>query len=70
MERKSDSLLLPPLPDATIKKAWFLNGDAVSFTKDREGYHIGLPGTLPDGNCSVIVLELDRNAEDLPVIKQ
>jgi alpha-L-fucosidase len=70
MERKANTLALPPLPEANIKKAWFLNGNAVTFTGDAKGgYKIDLPATLPDINSSVIVLELDRNAEELPVIK-
>jgi alpha-L-fucosidase len=70
MERKTGTLALPPLPDANIKKAWFLGGNAVTFTRDvKGGYTIDLPANLPDVNSSVIVLELDRNAESLPVIK-
>jgi len=71
MERKSDFLLLPPLPGANITKARFLHGEAVPVNRDPAGgYRIVLPDSLPDANCSVIVLELDRSAEDLPVIHQ
>jgi alpha-L-fucosidase len=41
----------------------------VAIRSDRKGYKIELPATLPDENCSVIVLELDVNAIDIPVIK-
>lgn len=69
LERKSASLQLRALPGATIKKIYFMNGDTLSFTQDaKAGYTITLPATLPDANCSVLVLELDMNAEELPVI--
>ena len=66
LEKKSDVLVLPALPGATIKAAHFLNGDAIHFTQEA-GYRLSLPTVLPDANCSVIVLELNTNAELLPV---
>jgi alpha-L-fucosidase len=66
LEKKSDVLVLPALPGATIKAAHFMNGDAIRFTQDA-GYRLSLPAVLPDTNCSVIVLELNTNAETLPV---
>ena len=69
LEKKADILTLPLLPGAHIKKASFMRGAAVSFTEDAAtGYNIVLPAALPDSNCSVIVLELDKNAEGIPVI--
>jgi hypothetical protein len=32
--------------------------------------HIVLPDVMPDTNCSVIVLQIDKNAEELAVIQQ
>jgi len=47
-----------------------MNGATVSFTEDATtGYNIVLPAALQDNNCSVIVLELDKNAEGIPVIQ-
>jgi len=68
---KKDSFLqLAPIPGAAIKRAWFMNGNALAFTQeDKTGCRISLPDTLPEPTTSsVIVLELDKSAEDLPVI--
>ena len=70
LEKKAEFLTLPVLPGVHIKKASFMHGDAVAFTEDgTTGYRFVLPDTLPDTNCSVIVLELDKNAEGIPVIQ-
>jgi alpha-L-fucosidase len=45
-----------------------MNGDAVTVKSDNNSYKIDLPAVLPDENCSVIVLELDKNAIDIPII--
>jgi len=69
LEKKESVLQLAPLPGVLIKKAYFLKGGTLSFTQDEKtGYRITLPDTLPDAISSVIVLELDRSAEGLPVI--
>jgi alpha-L-fucosidase len=68
-QRKDSTLNIPLLPNAKILKSYFLNGNAVAIRSDSKGYEIELPATLPDENCSVIVLELDVNAMDIPVIK-
>ena len=67
-ERKKDVLELPALTDVNINKAYWLNGKAASFKQQKQAISIELPATLPDINCSVLVLELDKNAELLPVI--
>lgn len=68
-ERSTDKLVLPVLADAKIKKAYFLNGNAVPFAQNKDfGIALNLPSILPDAISSVIVLELDRNAEQLPII--
>jgi alpha-L-fucosidase len=62
-------LQLAPLPGATVIKAYFMKGQQLAFKQDEKGgYHIDLPAAMPDGISTVIVLELDKNAEDLPVI--
>lgn len=69
LEKKESFLRLAPLPGVTIKKAYFMEGAAVTFTQDEKtGYRITLPDTMPDAISSVIVLELDRSAEELPVV--
>ncbi|MNE63616.1 Alpha-L-fucosidase [compost metagenome] len=68
-ERNSDKLILPALMDAKIKKAYFFNGEVVSFAQNKDfGVLINLPKVLPDAVSSVIVLELDKNAEKLNII--
>lgn len=68
-ERNSDKLILPVLAEAKIKKAYFLNGENVSFAQNKDfGVLINLPKVLPDDLSSVIVLELDKNAEGLNTI--
>lgn len=68
LNRKEDVLHLPDF-GATVTKAYFMEGGAaVKFTKE-DGYKIVLPAELPDKNVSVIVLELDKNAEGLPIVK-
>jgi len=70
LQRGTGELVLPALPGATIKKAAWMNGSAIAFTQDAAtGYRIALPATMPDENCSVIVLETDRDAEELPVVQ-
>jgi alpha-L-fucosidase len=71
-ENKSKLITLPFLPNVNIKKAYFLDGNAVAYTpqKDNTGYSIHLPGKLPDTDSSVIVLEFDSNVETLPVIEK
>ena len=68
-ERSTDRLILPVLANAKIKKAYFLNGNAVPFAQNKDfGVAVSLPAVLPDAISSVIVLELDRNVEQLPII--
>ncbi|MEO5942334.1 MAG: alpha-L-fucosidase [Ferruginibacter sp.] len=68
---KTDTTLLSlkPLPQKKIIKAYFLNGKEVSFLQDSSRILIKFPTGLPDKNCTEIVLELDSDAEDIPVIE-
>ena len=69
-ERKNNTLELPALPGVRITKAYFMNGAVVTLSQNSgENIIINLPETLPDPISSVIVLELDKNAEQIPVIK-
>jgi alpha-L-fucosidase len=71
-ENKSKLIALPFLLNTNIKKAYFLNGNAVVYTpqKGNTGYSIYLHDTMPDINSSVIVLEFDSNVETLSVIEK
>jgi alpha-L-fucosidase len=69
-ERKAATLELPPLPGIKIIKAHFMNGAAVSFKQETASpIIIDLPKELPDAVSSVIELELDKNAQQISVIK-
>jgi alpha-L-fucosidase len=69
-EKKDTVLILPALTGAKITKAFLLNSNReVKFSTVNTGIHIDLPAVMPDSNCTVIVLQLDRNAEELAVIQ-
>ncbi|WPU92263.1 alpha-L-fucosidase [Mucilaginibacter sabulilitoris] len=67
-QRKDGTLSIPALANVKITKAYFMNGGAVIIKTDKDNYKIELPATLPDENCSVIVLELNKDAVNIPVI--
>lgn len=67
-QRKSDGLTLPALPGLKILKARFLKGSKLPYKASNGQITLSIPEQLPDPNDSVIVLELDGNAESLPVI--
>jgi alpha-L-fucosidase len=69
LDKNSDKIKLPALPDAKIVKAYFLNGKEIALGQnDTSGIEIHLPEVFPDAISSVIVLELNKDAEKLPVI--
>jgi alpha-L-fucosidase len=45
----------------------FLKGQPVQFTQDEKNIRITLPAKMPNKDCSVIVLELNKNAETIPL---
>jgi alpha-L-fucosidase len=69
LEQRDRSLQLAFLPGVKVKKVYIMNGGALSFTQDEKtGYRITLPEVFPDTVSSVVVLELDKSTEALPVI--
>ncbi|WP_316823109.1 alpha-L-fucosidase [Pedobacter gandavensis] len=67
-ERKSAQLTLPTLKDVQVDKAYLLKGGAIKHEQDVNGaITIQLPEQMPNQDDSVIVLELNTNAENLPV---
>ena len=66
---ENNQLSLPALPGVVISKAWFLKGQPVQFAQDEKNIRITLPAKMTDEDCSVIVLELNKNAETIPVIE-
>ncbi|WP_316753129.1 alpha-L-fucosidase [Pedobacter gandavensis] len=68
-ERKSADLILPALKGVQINKAYLLKGSKITHRQDADGsITLQLPEQLPNADDSVIVLELNTNAEELPVI--
>lgn len=63
------AIALKPLPGKKIVKSYLLHGSPVIFTQDENGILIHFPAAMPDKNCSVIVLELNGDAENIPLIQ-
>ncbi len=66
----SATITLPSLPGATIQKAYVLKGAAIHFHQDTKHITLHLPAQLPDANDTVIALELDIDAELIPILTQ
>ncbi len=67
-QKKENVFYLPPIPGVKIVKAYFLNGNPITYGQDRQHIALNLPAILPDENDAVVVLEMDQNVERLPVI--
>ncbi len=59
---------LANIPGCKVLSAHFMGGEATPFTQDHNGIHLTLAQKLPDESCSVIVLKLDKNADNIPLI--
>lgn len=67
-ERKTADLILPALPGVKVNKAYLLKGGSISQRQDNNGViTLQLPAQLPNADDSVIVLELNTNAENLAI---
>jgi len=64
----SNELIIPSVPGLKILKASFLKGSSVNFKQDEKGLTLSLPDKLPNENDSVIELDMNGNAENVPVI--
>lgn len=63
-----NQLVIPSIPGLKILKAYFLIGSAVNFKEDEKNIALSLPGKLPNENDAVVVLEMNGNVENIPVI--
>jgi alpha-L-fucosidase len=61
------TLTLAPLPGAAITKAYYMQGGEVKWRQEKDSLTIHLPAN-PEPTSSVVVLELDKSAIDLPVV--
>lgn len=69
-KKLGDQLVIPNIEGRKILRAFFMNGTNLSFLQDASTISINLPKALPDPNCSVIVLEMDGDVTNLPLIKK
>ena len=67
-ETDKKEILLPRLPEVKLLKASLMNGANVQFREMDGQYHFTLPATLPDAESNVLVLELDKNSQTIPII--
>ncbi|MEO8415785.1 MAG: alpha-L-fucosidase, partial [Ginsengibacter sp.] len=64
-----NQLIIPSIPGLKILKASFLKGNAVNFGQDEKNITLSLPGKLPNEDDAVVVLEINGNVENIPVIE-
>lgn len=68
LKRPSGEFILNAIPGCKVSKVYFMGGEKVAFAQNTSSIHLSLPDVLPDKNCSVIALELDKNTESIPLI--
>ncbi len=62
-------IMLPKLPGVKVIQASLMNGGVVQLKEMDNQYHITLPANFPDSASNVLVLQLDKNAMDIPIVK-
>lgn len=65
----NQSVKLASIPSVKINKAHILNGAAVTFLQDDNGITLQLPSTMPNAIDTIVVLELNKDAEAIPLIE-
>lgn len=68
-QAKSNQFVVPAVEGRKLIKATWMNGSAIEFKQTPSTITLMLPAAIPDPNCSVIVLEMDGQVENLPLIK-
>ncbi len=68
LEGENDQLIIPAIPGLKIMDAHFLHGEAVSVMQDEQHSILRLPEKLPDEDCSVLVLKMSGNVDQVPVL--
>jgi alpha-L-fucosidase len=64
-----NTLTIPAIPGVVITKASLFNGEKVEAKQSASILQIILPAKLPDENDNVVILEINQDAEKIPVIK-
>ena len=68
--RQVTHLTLPVIPGCNVLDARIMGGKKVRFSQDANGIHLELSGNLPDVNCNVVSLKIDKPALNIPLINQ
>ncbi len=68
-QTKSAQFVVPAVEGRKVIKASFMNGMGIEFKQNTSTITLMLPAVMPDPNCSVIVLEMDAEVENIPLIK-
>jgi alpha-L-fucosidase len=63
-----EELILPAFSGVKVLKSSLMNGKSVQLKETDGKYFIKLPSQLPDSVSNVLVLELDKNANEIPII--
>jgi alpha-L-fucosidase len=67
-QSSGNQFIIPSVPGLKILKAYFLKGSAVNFKQDEKDITLSLPDEMPNENDAVIVLEMNGNVENIPII--
>jgi alpha-L-fucosidase len=67
-DNNNGQLQLENISGFKIKNAFFLQGSPVRFQQDAQHISLTWQGAIPDQNDAVIVLEMDNNVENVPII--
>lgn len=68
-DASNSELVMPALPGVKVLNSSLINGKSVQLKETDGKYFIRLPSQLPDSVSNVLVLELDKNANEIPVIQ-
>ncbi|HUZ58074.1 MAG TPA: alpha-L-fucosidase [Hanamia sp.] len=69
-QSSGDQFIIPAIPHLKILKACFLKGNRVAFEEDKKNITLSLPGKLLNENDAVIVLEMNANVGNIPIINR
>ncbi len=69
LKTDTSAITLKPIPGRKIIKANTMSGETISVEKENDSFRVMLPAILAGKTQYVIVLQLDGNAENIPVIE-
>ncbi|MDB5127927.1 alpha-L-fucosidase [Mucilaginibacter sp.] len=68
-KHNGNTVTIPAMPNVTITKAYLFNNTSVQVRQNVTDIQLTLPPSLPDENDNLVVLEVNQNTENIPVIK-